>query len=1061
MTTHRPYANPFPGLRSFDSKDASLFFGRESHVKKLRDKLSASRFLAIIGSSGSGKSSLIKAGLIPSLEKSPLDLTPEQGWHILLLKPGGEPIKNLIGVISEYFNRFNIGGSSPDIVNNLESLIFNDSDGINRVFQLLAGKNILFVIDQFEEVFRYRQKEATIQTDRDETILFIEFLVRILNQRSLPIYVALTMRSDYLDYCTNYNGLTEAINRGYYLLPKMNHAEIVLAISGPLDTVGVNISPDLIERLLKDIGNKTDQLPVLQHALMRTWDHWQTVKTHQQSIDESDYEAIGTMSDALSLHAEQIYEDIFDAKRKAVTEKLFKALITLGAGDAGVVTPTTLANVKKITAAPEFLLLDVIDRLREVGTSFLSPSYSTPLADNSVIDLTHERITYLWKRLKMWVEEETESAKLYKKLSFSAEQYQQGKTGLWVNPELQIGLKWLKENRPTKEWATRYDPYFERAINYLEYSRNQYDFEVQNKEARHKKEVKRTRQFALILGLGSLLSLLFLIVSIILRNQAEQSEKESLEKEKIALSEQKKAEIQKREAISQKRIAQQQEEIAEAQKQLTEEQKLIAITEQRKAEFQRQEAIQAQKVATQQRISAESAKRDAESQRTRAVIAQGEAEKRKDEAEKARKDAETQRRFADEARKDAENQKVKAIARSIAIQATQMPDNAQDGLPALLALHAYDLNLKSGGEKNNPDIFNALAKAAGSSSKLILRRHSDVVRSVAIKNDIVGTQFVSVSDDATAKVWDFNTSQPQLLRTLSRGAKTNESFRTVIFNGHKIIVGGAQGSIISWNLDQPTPTPTVIKAHRSPVQSLLLSQDLTKLISISGDGNIRTWNIKPNGLDSLVNVKTNIDIFCAQLSPDAKKLLCGSKGGVAAFALENLKAAPDFFAFNGMGPRVTALAFNPNGRKLMTGNSNGGLYLWSYENDKIVEYSGTSVVGRHNSIVSDIVFSSDGNLVATSSFDWSVHLFNFDEISRQQQPIIINDFNNWVTGIRFTIDSKKLIAYGADRTVRVWDININDLYKEVTKKVTRDMTVEEWNKYVGKDVEFNKISAHK
>ncbi|MFN3380230.1 MAG: WD40 repeat domain-containing protein, partial [Runella zeae] len=135
-------------------------------------------------------------------------------------------------------------------------------------------------------------------------------------------------------------------------------------------------------------------------------------------------------------------------------------------------------------------------------------------------------------------------------------------------------------------------------------------------------------------------------------------------------------------------------------------------------------------------------------------------------------------------------------------------------------------------------------------------------------------------------------------------------------------------------------------------------------------------------------------------------------------------------------------------------------YLWSYENDKIVEYSGTSVVGRHNSIVSDIVFSSDGNLVATSSFDWSVHLFNFDEISRQQQPIIINDFNNWVTGIRFTIDSKKLIAYGADRTVRVWDINIHDLYKEVTKKVTRDMTVEEWNKYVGKDVEFNKISAH-
>lgn len=136
-----------------------IFFGRETHVKKLREKLSSSRFLAIIGSSGSGKSSLIKAGLIPSLEKNRLENTHENGWHILILKPGANPIKNLISILTDYISKFNIGSSSPEIINNLESFIFNDSDGLTKVFQLFGDKNILLVIDQFEEVFRYRQKK--------------------------------------------------------------------------------------------------------------------------------------------------------------------------------------------------------------------------------------------------------------------------------------------------------------------------------------------------------------------------------------------------------------------------------------------------------------------------------------------------------------------------------------------------------------------------------------------------------------------------------------------------------------------------------------------------------------------------------------------------------------------------------------------------------------------------------------------------------------------------------------------------------------------------------------
>jgi len=266
------------------------------------------------------------------------------------------------------------------------------------------------------------------------------------------------------------------------------------------------------------------------------------------------------------------------------------------------------------------------------------------------------------------------------------------------------------------------------------------------------------------------------------------------------------------------------------------------------------------------------------------------------------------------------------------------------------------------------------------------------------------------------------------------------------------------GTLFSWNIDSPTPTPVVVKGHRSPIHSLLLAHN-NQLVSVSNDGNIRTWNLSGNGIDSVANLRSGIDIFCAKLSPDGQKIVCGSKEKVVVFGLNDLKKAPAVFAFYGMGARVTALAFSPNGRKILTGNSAGVLTVWDYENDKIVEFSAGTVLGKHNSTVSDIVFSPDGHLVATSSFDWSVHLFNYEDITRQQQPIVINDFNTWVTGVRFTKDSKKLISYGADRTVRLWDIGIEELYAKVSKKITRDLTVDEWNKYVGKDVEFTKVQT--
>ena len=145
MISKGTYINPFPGLRSFDSRDAKLFFGRENHIKKLRDKLKESRFLAIIGSSGSGKSSLIKAGLIPSLENQNLDNSIKKKWHIIVLKPGNEPYRNLIKVFTEYVSKLSFEKDSQVIINDIEAFIQNISIEENEFFKLLSNYKSLIL----------------------------------------------------------------------------------------------------------------------------------------------------------------------------------------------------------------------------------------------------------------------------------------------------------------------------------------------------------------------------------------------------------------------------------------------------------------------------------------------------------------------------------------------------------------------------------------------------------------------------------------------------------------------------------------------------------------------------------------------------------------------------------------------------------------------------------------------------------------------------------------------------------------------------------------------------
>jgi len=379
--------NPFPGLRPFEAEEDHLFFGREKQIDDLLRRLRTTRFLSVIGTSGSGKSSLVRAGLIPALQGGFM-AGAGSSWRIATFRPAGDPIGNLATALSDP----TVLGSDPELAATqrvlIEATLRRGTLGLVdaiRQAMLPPQHNVLIVVDQFEELFRFRHSR---QADcKDEALAFVKLLLEAA-RHEVPLYVVLTMRSDFIGDCMEYPGLPEAINAGQYLVPRMSRDELRLAITGPVAVGGGEIATRLVLRLLNDVGDDQDQLPVLQHALMRTWDVWANHGEAERPVDLEDYEAAGTMRNALHDHAEEAYRETEARGLQRIAEHLFKAITDTFSDARGVRRPTSVGNLLAITAASEAELVEVVEIFRKPGRSFLMPPGRMPLEPSTVIDLT-------------------------------------------------------------------------------------------------------------------------------------------------------------------------------------------------------------------------------------------------------------------------------------------------------------------------------------------------------------------------------------------------------------------------------------------------------------------------------------------------------------------------------------------------------------------------------------------------------------------------------------------------------------------------------------------------
>lgn len=1013
--------NPFPGLRAFEEEEDILFFGREKQVDELLKKLRTQRFLTVIGSSGSGKSSLVKSGLIPSLHSGFMS-GAGSSWKICSLRPGVNPVGNLARALSQNGILYNY--DSPDDENMYasinESILRRSNFGLVDAFTqsgLDPKHNLLILVDQFEELFRFIKFEKEAKEGKRDSVAFINLLLKATEQRDLPIYVVFTMRSDFLGDCTEFRGLPEAINEGQYLVPRMTREERRDAIVGPVGVGGAAMAPRLLNQLLNDVGDNPDQLPILQHALMRTWDSWKKKNPEpysEKEIDLEDYNEIGTMEHALSQHAEEAYAELATPRAKQICEAVFKALTERGADARGVRRPSRLSELCQLSNAKEEEVIEVIEIFRRKGRGFLMPPAGVPLTEASIIDISHESIMRVWQRLMLWVEEENQSAAIYLRLCDAADLYESGKGGLLRDPELQVSWKWKEETSPNAVWASRYNDLFDKAILYLEHSKDQFEKELLFKERTQKERLKKARRITIIISIIAFGAFLLAIYSFELRNLATRqtviAEKESEEAKK-----------QRKLALDQKQIAESSKEAAEQSAQQALFQKGIAVQEQENAQRSEKNALLQKVIAEQQKSYAERQKGIAEQNAIVARQQQGIAETQTQRAVSNEKIAQEQTQISSRLKDIAQ-------ARNLAYESMMLlNDNKQEESKKNI-LAAYKLNADNNGPLQNSDIYNALhfnwISAIQNRNQFSSHRYS--VRSLA--QGPSNNQVVSV--DEAGVVFISNAQNGVLEPVSSFDLKDEARSINTSMNGEKAIVvmSGGRGVL----LDLASNGSSVKETARFTFagigkQASFKNNSEFAVLSNAGLGiykagnSVETVKFIPGKGFTSVSYGRNGKLY----------LVSGSKISVYNDT-DNIPDKPESVIT--LNSRITSIALSPGNDYLAAGTYEGGIYIKDLNSNR----APTSFT-PHASGVNDLKFKLvEGNLqLASASSDQTIKLIDVKAIinsNNTEDILTLRGHSKWVYSLMYTPDGKYLYTGSEDKRIIGWHSSMGGIYKSLTSR---------------------------
>lgn len=406
---------PYLGLATFQVEDALLFYGREAEVAELLQKLRSNSFLAIIGGSGTGKSSLVRAGLVPALHRGRFEQEGAwvESWRVISLRPGPQPLRELAEALLDLRPDMPEADKATFLARIKQQVGVADDALATGIAALVPrGTHTLVFVDQFEELFT----QAGDATERRRFVDALLSAARTGGER--PVHVLVTLRADFYGHCWEHPELPKRIAANQSALKRLGRDQLREVVEKPLALAGAGAEPGLVEVLLDDTGDEPGNLALLEHALLQLWD-----RRRGQTLTHEAYHAIGGLSGALRNHAERVFAELGAEQELAKKILVRLTLVTPGSPDAR--RRATKAELRALgdEARVDRVLL-ALSRERLVTTGAGADAQGAVDGD-ATVEVSHEALIREWPRLRGWLDENRKSLIVERRLQQAADEWQQ------------------------------------------------------------------------------------------------------------------------------------------------------------------------------------------------------------------------------------------------------------------------------------------------------------------------------------------------------------------------------------------------------------------------------------------------------------------------------------------------------------------------------------------------------------------------------------------------------------------------------------------------------------
>jgi WD40 repeat protein/transcriptional regulator with XRE-family HTH domain len=463
---------PYKGLHYFDEADAEWFFGREALTEQLAARLtdraaSDRRFLAVVGASGSGKSSVVRAGLIPTLRWQP----STSGWPIFSLTPTAHPLEKLAAVLQ---GEASAGYAARKLADELAQQPDRLGQVLQGVAQAATAAHILLVIDQFEELFTLCRSEV-------EQVAFVQNLTNAACQSGRTAVILPVLRADFYAHCARFDQFRQLLAQHQEYIGPMTADELRRAIVEPGQRGHWELEPGLVDLLLHDIGADTGHnpepgaLPLLSHALLATWE-----RRRGRTLTLSGYTASGGVRGAIAETAESVFYDQLDRDQRQIARQIFLRLTALGGDDAQADTRRRV-SIDELPSHPEDQ-----ETVHQVLSALADARLVT--TDQNAAEVAHEALIREWPTLRGWLEEDREGLRLHRHLTEAAQEWDtlgRDAGGLYRGARLAQAVEWAAQHTDAVNTLER---------AFLEASQALAEQEVNEREAQRQRELEVARR---------------------------------------------------------------------------------------------------------------------------------------------------------------------------------------------------------------------------------------------------------------------------------------------------------------------------------------------------------------------------------------------------------------------------------------------------------------------------------------------------------------------------------------------------------------------------------------